>query len=334
MPTARALRLLPGLKVVPPRHGVYGEYSDRVMELVRGAVPVMERISIDEAFLDVSDHPRPGVEVAACLQAEIRSRFALPSSWGVASNRLVAKIATNVGKPGGLIVVPPGREAAFLAPLPVGMLWGVGPKTQKLLAASGVRTIGDLAALATERLRSLFGERGTELAARSRGEDESPVEEGDEPRSMSSERTFARDLKEQRALMRALLGLSEDVGGRLREAGLAGTTVRVKLRWSDFTTITRQRRLPQATNQDGEIYRAAADLLVGARSPGRAVRLLGVGVSGLGPAVRQLGLFDRQWEEDARLLQAVDSIRARYGWRAVQRGSELAQHRETDDDDG
>lgn len=325
MPTAQALRLVPGLVVVPPRHDRYAEFSGRVMEWVRGAVPVVEQISIDEAFLDVTDHPKAGVEVAAHLQAEIRRRFALPSSWGVASNRLVAKIATNVGKPDGLVVVPPGQEAAFLAPLPVSMLWGIGPKTQDLLSSRGVRTMGDLAALAAERLTELLGERGTGLAAWARGEDDSLVKEGDEPRSMSRERTFARDVRDRRTLMNALLALSEDVGSRLREADLAGTRVRLKLRWPDFTTLVRQRRFPQPTNQDGEIYRAAVELFDGVWHPGRAVRLLGVGVSGLGPPVRQLGLFDRRWEEDARLLQAVDAIRARYGWRAVRRGSDLVR---------
>lgn len=333
MPTAQALRLVPGLVVVSPRHGRYAEYSERVMGLVRDAVPVMEQVSIDEAFLDVTDHPSPGVEVAAKLQTEIRRRFDLPSSWGVASSRLVAKIATNVGKPCGLVVVPPGEEAAFLAPLPVGMLWGVGPKTQAQLAARGVRTIGDLAGLAPERVRKLFGERGIELAARARGEDDSPVEEGEEPRSVSSERTFARDVRERKALMRALLGLSEDVGSRLRQAGLAGSTVRIKLRWPDFTTITRQRRLVQPTDQDGEIYRAAVELLEGVWRPGRPVRLLGVGVSGLGPRVRQLELFDRRWQEQARLLRAVDVLRAKYGWRAVQRGSNLAIRQEAGEND-
>ncbi|MEW6569198.1 MAG: DNA polymerase IV [Chloroflexota bacterium] len=333
MPTAQALRLFPGLLVISPRHGVYGEHSDRVMDYVRDAVPVVEQISIDEAFLDVTDHPRPGHEVAVALQAEIRSRFSLPSSWGIASNKLVAKIATNVGKPGGMIVVPPGQEAAFLAPLPVSMLWGVGPRTQERLASSGVSTIGSLAALPPERLRALFGEHGTELAARARGEDDSPVVEGYEPRSMSSERTFARDLKERAALVRVLRSLSEEVGSRLREAGLAGTTVRLKLRWSDFRTLTRQRRLAQPTDQDGEIRRVAVELFDGVWSRGRPVRLLGVGVTGLGAPVRQLGLFDRKWEEDARLLKAVDAIRAKYGWRAVQRGSELRPRRSPGEDD-
>jgi DNA polymerase-4 len=323
MPTGQALRLCPELTFVHGHYSLYGEYSEKVMALVREAVPVAEQISIDEAFLDLTAHPDPGREVAARLQAEIGRRFDLPTSWGVATNKLVAKIATNVGKPAGLIVVPPGQEAAFLAGLPVGMLWGVGPKSQAELERAGVRTIGDLAGLPAEALRGLFGEHGTELAARARGEDDSPVEEGREAKSMSSETTFARDLSDSEELHRTLRSLTEDVGQRLREAGLAGVTVRVKLRWADFTTITRQRRLPQATDLDGEIYAAAAGLLEGAWKRGRPVRLLGVAVANLAPAVRQLGLFDRRWEEDARLLQAVDAIRSRYGWEALRRAADL-----------
>lgn len=323
MPTAQALRLCPGLIVVRPRHRPYGEHSDRVMDLVRGSVPAMEQVSIDEAFLDVTDHPRPGREVAAGLQAEILRRFSLPTSWGVAPNKLVAKVATNVGKPNGLIVVPPGQEATFLAPLPVSMLWGVGPKTQAQLAEFGVRTIGDLAGMPEDRLRSLWGERGIDLAASARGEDGSSVVEGHEARSVSSETTFARDISEREALSRTLRSLAEDVGRRLRESEVAGTTVRIKVRWPDFTTITRQTRLRQPSDQDGEIFQAAQELFDRVWRPGKAVRLLGVGMAGLGPPLRQLGLFDRRWEEDSRLLKAVDAIRTKYGWDAVQRASDL-----------
>jgi DNA polymerase-4 len=327
MPAARALRLCPDLIIVQGRHGLYGEYSDKVMSLVRESVPVAEPISIDEAFLDLTAHPDPGREVAARLQAEIRRRLSLPTSWGVATNKLVAKIATNVGKPEGLVVVPPGEEAAFLAPLPVGMLWGVGPKTQAELDRAEVRTIGGLASLPTERLRALFGEHGTELAARARGEDDDPVVEGHEPKSMSSETTFGQDVSDHDELHRTLRRLSEDVGQRLREASLVGATVRIKLRWPDFATITRQARLPQPTDQDGEIYTAAAGLLAGAWKRGRPVRLIGVAVASLTPPTRQLSLFDRRWEEDARLLEAVDRIRSKYGWDALQRASELERRR-------
>ncbi|HMK09431.1 MAG TPA: DNA polymerase IV, partial [Anaerolineales bacterium] len=260
MPTSRALLLCPGLRVVRPRHAVYGRISERVMALLRDSAPVVEPISIDEAFLDVSDDPRPGRQAAEALRQSISEQFSLPTSWGVATNMLVAKIATEVGKPRGLIVVPPGEEASFLAPLPVQMLWGIGPKARERLAGFDIVTIGDLASRDPAWMKAEFGSYGIELAARARGEDNRPVEESREARSMSSETTFARDLTDGAALRRTLQELSDSVGARLREAGQAGTTVRLKLRWADFTTITRQKSLDQPTDQDGEIFRAVASL--------------------------------------------------------------------------
>jgi len=323
MPMARALRLCPDLIPVRGNHRLYGEYSDKVMTLLRGSAPLVEQISIDEAFLDVSDDPRPSGDIAKELQIRIREQFGLPTSWGAAGNKLVAKVATEVGKPNGLVVVPPGQEASFLAPLPVEMLWGVGPKSRARLQDLEIRTIGDLAALPPAQLERLYGERGTELAARARGQDDSPVVEGHEPRSMSSERTFAKDVDDWDTLRRHLREMSDSVGRRLRQEGMAGSTVRLKLRWPDFTTITRQSRLPQPSDVDGEIYQAAAALLRANWKAGRKLRLLGVGVADLGPLTRQLSLFDRSWQEDERLLQAVDMIRARYGPAALQRGPRI-----------
>ncbi len=325
MPSAQALRLCPDLVLVPPRHHVYGEHSERVMSILRAAAPVVEQISIDEAFLDVSDDKRPGAEVAAALKASILQAQRLATSWGVASNKLVAKIATEVGKPDGLVTVPHGEEATFLAPLPVQMLWGVGPKTTEVLLQQGMKTIGDLATWPPERMRALFGERGPELASSARGVDLRPVSAEHEPRSLSAERTFARDLQSRPALEEVLVALVEEVGQRLREQGLAGTTVRLKLRWSDFTTIVRQSRLPQPSNVDREILEAARSLLGKHWEPARPVRLLGVGLSGLQEPLRQLELFDHSWERDERLLKAVDTIRQRYGDDSVQRASSLRE---------
>jgi len=321
MPTGRALRLCPGLIVVTPRHGAYGRESQRVMQILRDAAPVVEQISVDEAFLDVSDDPRPGEEIARSLRGAIDRSCRLPTSWGVASNKLVAKIATEVGKPRGLVVVPPGREAAFLAPLPIEMLWGIGPRTRERLQPLGLRTIGDLAQLSDSQLTEEFGPHGIDLAARARGEDDRPVEEGREARSMSSETTFARDVADGAILNAKLRELSDEVGARLREAGMAGTTVRLKLRWPDFTTLTRQVSLHQPTDQDGEIFAAARGLFERVWKPGRKVRLIGVGVANLGDRMRQLGLFDASWQQDGRLLAAIDAIRARYGREAVRRGA-------------
>ncbi|GMR09674.1 MAG: DNA polymerase IV [Anaerolineae bacterium] len=325
MPMSRALRLHPDLIIVSSKHGDYSEHSRRVMAFLREAVPVMQQMSIDEAFLDVSDDPRGGEQAASEMQSAIHDRFKLPTSWGIATNKLVAKIATEVGKPKGVVVVPPGKEATFLAPLPVSMMWGVGPKSSRRFAEFGIRTIGDLAALPEARLTQLFGARGTDLAARAKGLDDRPVQELHDRRSVSAERTFPQDVDSVQDLRRHLLHLSERVGTRVRRAGVVGSTVRIKLRWPDFSTFTRQMRLSQPTDQDGEIYAAALKLFTDKWRPGKAVRLLGVGVADLGPPMRQLELFDRGWEQDYRLLRAVDDIREKYGHRALRRAGSMSQ---------
>lgn len=334
MPTARAIRLLPDLAVVPPRHGTYGDFSRKVMDLLRESAPQVEPISVDEAFVDASDDPRGGEAAASALQGEIRHRFQLPSSWGVASNKLVAKIATNVGKPNGLIVVPAGQEASFLAPLPVGMLWGVGPKTQAALLELGVRTVADLARLPEAALRATFGPHGPELASRALGRDDSPVDDSQDPRSISSERTFSRDVDDEGVLRTELRRMAEELGERAREDGWAGWTVRLKLRWPDFRTQTRQVRLDQPTDQDGEIFQAAWNLFGKEWSPGRPVRLIGVGLADLTPPARQLRLFDRSWQQDQGLLRAVDEIRRRFGPEAVRRASEISPRKKPRDPSG
>jgi DNA polymerase-4 len=251
----------------------------------------------------------------------------------VASNKLVAKIATDEGKPNGLVVVPPGEEAEFLAPLPVRRLWGVGPKTAERLAEVGVKRIGELAQLSDSRLKTLFGDHGPDLAARARGIDDRPLVTEHDPRSLSAERTFATDLTDEKDLTRQMLSMSETVGRRLRKAGLAGKTVKIKLRWSDFTTITRQMKLAQPTDQDSEIFGAAQALFKAAWKPGRPVRLLGVGVADLGQPSRQLTLFDDSWQEENRLLSAIDDIRQRFGSDAVRRAGRLRKRRQKGDKD-
>jgi len=278
-----------------------------------------------KVFLDVSDDPRGGRQAASDMQAAILDRFKLPTSWGIATNKLVAKIATEVGKPSGLVVVPPGKEAIFLAPLPVSMMWGVGPKTSKRFAKQGIRTIGDLAAMPEPRLQELFGSRGTDLASRAKGIDDRPVEELHDRRSVSAERTFPKDVDSMQELRRHLLHLSERVGTRVRRAEMVGSTVRIKLRWPDFSTLTRQMRLDQPTDHDGEIYDAALKLFRDNWRSGKAVRLLGVGIADLGPPMRQLELFDKNWELDHKLLKAVDDIREKYGDRALRRAGSLSK---------
>ncbi|MBL8057782.1 MAG: DNA polymerase IV [Anaerolineales bacterium] len=322
MPTAQALRLCPHLNLLPPRHGVYGEHSRRVMAILAEATPLLEQISIDEAFLDVTGDPRPGGEVAAHLKRRIRAEAGLPASFGVAGNKLVAKIATNVGKPDGLVVVPAGAEAAFLAPLPVAMLWGAGPKTRAKLAELGIATIGQVAAWPEADLVRRFGEHGRALARHARGLDDRPVETESQAKSISSETTFARDVTDGDFLRRKFLEMAEEVAASLRRDGLAARTVKIKVRWPPFETLTRQATLPQPTALADEIFAAGWALFQKVWTPGKRVRLIGVGVSGLTEPARQLGLFEEAPQARAtRLAQALDAIREKYGQEAVQRAA-------------
>jgi DNA polymerase IV len=331
MPMARALRLCPSLIIVSSRHGDYSKVSQEVMKRVKSLSPSFEQISIDEAFIDVSDLPESGEEQARKLQARIRTELGLPCSIGVASNKLLAKIANDVGKasargegpPNAITVVEPGGEAAFLAPLPVMALWGVGPKTAERLEEKGIRTIGDLARWQEAELVRMFGKNGADLSVRARGIDDRPVEPSHETKSISQETTFSKDITNADSLVRTLRNLSEGVGRRLRKENLCGTTVKIKLRWQDFTTLTRQVTLSQPTDQDIEIFEAALKLFEANWRKGQPVRLLGVGVSGLGPPVRQLSLWDDGSEKERRLQAAVDALRERYGRNIVQRASRI-----------
>lgn len=331
MPMARAVRLCPELIIVSGRHGDYSAVSRRVMAFLHDLTPLVEQISIDEAFLDVTGRQEPAEALARQLQATIREEEGLPCSLGVASSKLVAKIANNVGKaeavggrpPNAIKVVPPGREAAFLAPLPVRELWGVGPKTADNLIRLGIETIGDLAAWPADDLSRRFGRHGEDLARRARGIDERAIVTEHEAKSISKETTFSSDVSDGRALRDTLRRLSDGVGRRLRHNGLSGPTVKIKLRWADFTTLTRQVTLSQPTDHDNEIYAAALGLFEATWERGRPVRLLGVGVSGLEPSVRQLGLWDDEAREERRLLGVLDDLRDRFGEDIVQRASRL-----------
>ena len=333
MPMATAVRLCPDLIIVPHRFGAYREASRAVMDRVNDLTPLVEQISIDEAFLDVTMLPDPAEAIARRLQGTINDDLRLPCSLGVATNKLVAKIANTVGKarartghpPNTIQVVPPGEEAAFLAPLPVEELWGVGPKTAEQLARLGLRTIGDIARWPADDLVRRFGKHGEQLAERARGIDERPVETVRETKSISKETTFARNVTDAATLRRTLRRLADGVGAQVRREGLSGTTIKIKLRWQDFTTLTRQVTLDHTTDQDGEIAEVALRLLEEHWPPGRPVRLIGVGISGFETPHRQLGLWDDRGaiEQNRRLQSALDALRERFGSDAVQRGSDL-----------
>jgi DNA polymerase-4 len=331
MPMARALRLCPGLIIVSSRHGAYSEVSRQVMARLRALTHLVEQISIDEAFLDISNLDEAPERIARRLQAGIRDELGLPCSIGIASNKLVAKIATEVGKkaakgvgpPFGLTIVPVGEEAAFLAPLPAEMLWGVGPKTSTRLTELGIHTIGDIARWLESDMVRLFGENGRDLARHARGQDDRQIVTEHETKSISQETTFSRDVRDDKALEKTLREHSAQVAHKLRESNLAGTTIKLKIRWPDFTTLTRQVTLEHSTDQDDEITKVAFGLLKGIRKSGQAVRLIGVGVSGLGPPIRQLTFWDAGSEKSRRFQEAVEQLREKYGDKVIHRGESL-----------
>ena len=336
MSMARALRLCPDLIIVGSRHSLYGEYSRSVMNIVRNLSPLVEQISIDEAFIDISDSSESDEVIARKLQKTIQNELELPCSIGVATNKLVAKIANDVGKaanrtsspPNAITIVPTGREAMFLAPLPVGMLWGVGPKTTARLSELGILTIGDLANWPAADLGRRFGKNGYDLSRHALGIDESPIITSHETKSISQETTFAHDIRDEKQLKQTLLELSELVGKRLRQEGLGGVTVKLKIRWPDFTTLTRQITFETSIQQDQQIYLAVVNLFDKIWKTGQPVRLLGVGVSGLDHPIRQLSLWEAETPNNSttmsvkekQLQQAIDNIRQRFGESILKRG--------------
>jgi DNA polymerase-4 len=329
MPMSRAIQLCRNLIIVPGRHRLYGEYSEKVMSKLHDLTPLVEQISIDEAFLDISDVQESPTRLAMDLQADIKIELQLPSSIGIASNKLVSKIATEVGKkwskrknepPFGLTIVPAGEEAQFLAPLPADMLWGVGPKTSARLTELGIHTIGDIANWPETEMSRLFGENGRDLWHHAHGIDERPIVTEYETKSISQETTFNIDVRDDKTLEETVREQSMDVGKQLRKNDLAGKTVKVKIRWPDFTTITRQVTLPTATDNGEEIYKAALKLLNMVRKSNQAVRLIGVGVSGIGAPIRQLSLWDEGSEKSRKLQQAVDALQEKYGKDVIDRG--------------
>jgi DNA polymerase-4 len=335
MPMSQALRLSPGLIVVPGHHRIYSDVSKQVMDILHNVTGLVEQISIDEAFLDISDIQDNPERLARGLQARIRDELQLPCSIGIASNKLVAKLATEVGKalalkrikaqglvepPNAVTVVGLGEEAAFLNPLPADMLWGVGPKTFARLTELGIYTIGDIAKWPEGEMLRLFGENGRELARHARGIDERPVVTERETKSISQENTFSRDVRDDKLLQKTLRDMSAEVAKQLRKNNLAGKTIKLKIRWPDFTTLTRQTTLNNPTDMENEIADAVLELLKAVRKPNQAVRLIGVGVSGLGAPIRQLGLWDVDSGKARKLQEAVDALREKYGDDVIGKG--------------
>ncbi len=328
MPTARARKLCPDGVFLAPRFERYGAVSDRVFAIYRRYTPLVEPLSLDEAFLDVTASRAlhgTGHDIAVAIKREVRAECGLAVSAGIAEVKLAAKIATDLGKPDGLVEVPPGGVAEFLAPLPAARLWGVGHVTEEALRRIGIATIGDIARTPDAALAEAVGARhARDLRALARGEDAREVVPDDAAKSIGAEDTFGEDVVDVPALERELLAQAGRVGRRLRAAGMVGRVVTLKVKYRDFTLVTRRATLERPTDDDRAVFEAARALL--ARIDlGRPVRLTGISVSGFaGDADRaQLDLFGpapSEPRDDGKrraLNAALDRLADRFGEGAV-----------------
>jgi DNA polymerase-4 len=327
MPLRTAAKLCPQAVFLDGHPERYREYSRRVHEILLEFTPQVSMASIDEAYLDMTGTERlwgPPLRAATLLHDRIGARTGLNCSIGIATSKMLAKIGSDFAKPNGIAWVPPGMEAAFLAPLEVSRIPGVGRVTAERLREIGVRKIGDLARLDEEFLLRRFGQWGLALAGKARGLDAGAWFEGEigayeDPKSISHEHTFSADIREQALLEAMLARLAEKVGRRLREHRLFARTVELKLRYADFTTLSRSRTLPEATDLDSDLIAVSRALFRAAWKKGAPVRLIGMGVSGLDEAQGQVSLLESEKRERARqALAAVDRIRDRYGEKSVQ----------------
>jgi DNA polymerase-4 len=331
MSSVQAQRLCPHAVFVPGDHDHYAEISRAVMAVFTSFTPLVEAISLDEAFLDVTGARRlhgDGPTIAAAIRAQVLEQQGLTCSVGVAPSKMLAKLASEAAKPRigrhgpepglGVKVVEPGAELAFLHPLPVQALWGVGPKTLEKLQRLGIDTVGDLAGIDERAIVSTLGmANGTHLRQLALGIDDREVVADHRPKSIGHEETFARDHHRLETLRHELVRLGDSVAGRLRAAGVAGRTVTIKVRFHDFRTITRSVTLPSTVDTGPDVVRAATELL-DRIDPSPGVRLLGVHVSHLADAsARQLSLDDVEAPSWDDATSAVDAIRARYGEGAI-----------------
>lgn len=331
MPTAQALKLCPRLILINSRHGEYGRISREVMAILEELTPLMEQVSIDEAFIDVTDLPQTGFEIAVGLKQKIMESTGLSASFGVAVNKLMAKIANDFGKkqskgdsyPGAIQVVQPGTEGQFLAPLPVKMLWGVGPKTAERLALAGIYKIADIAAMSDTRLFDLFGKNGHYLKRHALGIDDSKVENYEEVKSISQEVTFSQDISDKEVIVAEIREIAEKIGFRLRKRKMMAQVIRVKFRYFNFKTFTRQKKLGQFFCQDSLISEQAIQIFEDHWDERMPIRLIGVGVSQLNTQGIQLSLWETDEDKERKLLEVVDQLKDKYGKKVIQRASSI-----------
>ncbi|MTD16524.1 DNA polymerase IV [Nakamurella sp. YIM 132087] len=336
MPTGRARMLCPGLEIVPPDHRRYREVSEQVMAIFGDVTPLVEPLSVDEAFLDVSGARRSAgrpVHIARRLRERIRNDLGLTATVGLAASKFMAKLASGLAKPDGLLVVPPADVRPLLDPLPVRALWGVGPRTATSLESLGFTTVGEIARTDRAALMRAIGPAiGAKLHDLANGLDDRSVSTEHVEASIGAETTFETDLGDRRRIDLTLLELAEKTARRARAAGMRGRTVAIKVRYADFTTLSRSITLPAPTDLSGTVHATALALLDRINLIGRKIRLVGVRLEGLvpaGEATEQLTLGEETEKPGWREAEGVlDRVSARFGSAAVRRASLLPQHEE------
>jgi DNA polymerase-4 len=333
MPAATAVRQCPHAVFLRPRIGYYAQISGQILEIFNRFTPLVEPLSLDEAFLDVRGSVGlfgPPVEIARQIKSTIRKELSLVASVGVAPNKFLAKVASDLEKPDGLVVVDEGAEQAFLDPLAVGRLWGVGRVAGRSFDQLGIRTIEQLRRMPLDTLTAKFGSAGEHLWNLAHGRDDRMVIPEHQAKSISHETTFEQNICDREVLRAWLLDLTDQVSRRVRAHGIRGKTVQLKVRFSDFRTITRSHSLPEPTDVTDEIWSVVSQLFDSRLpNPLPPVRLLGMGVSGLDTTgERQSLLFDgQQRERQSRLDTATDQIRERFGSSAIGRAAAIDHHR-------
>jgi len=327
MPLRTAGRLCPHATFIDGHHEKYSEWSDRVASILAKFSPIVEMTSIDEAYLDLGGTERlhgPPLAAADKVLRSITQSTALPCSGGLATTRLVAKVASDQAKPRGLVWVAPGMEARFLAPLPIRKIPGIGEVTERALRALGIENVEELAAHRQEQLEKIFGQWGTALYRKARGGDSYEFLIDAEPKSISHNHTFAEDTSEVAAMESLLSHLSQKASKRLREAGLSSRTLTLTIRYAGFQTYTRSRTVEEPVRLDADIFAIFLELFREHRDPERKVRLLGVALSGLFHGAEQLDLLEADRREKLeRLTKAADQLRDKFGFGSVQFGSSL-----------
>jgi len=335
MPLRTAGRLCPHAIFLDGHHSKYAEWSDRVATILGEFSPIVEMVSIDEAYLDLAGTERlhgPPLAAADKLLRTITRTTALPCSGGLATTRLVAKVASDQAKPCGLVWVAPGREERFLAPLPVRKIPGIGEVTERALLTMGIETVEQIAAVPQEKLERIFGQWGTALYRKARGGDSYEFVIDAEPKSISHNHTFGEDTDDSSAMSAMLSHLSQKACKRLREAGLAARTLTLTIRYGGFETHTRSKTLAEPMRLDADIFAVFQGLFRSHRDTKRKVRLLGVSLSGLTHGGEQLDLLDAERsKKQEKLTSAADRLRDRFGFGKLQFGASL--HRDQSGDD-